>query len=412
MGLSVIPTNIGGVNIPLGQIQGPLAKLFQKSDYKNLSYPSDLATNPAMGHAVLFEIFDYTTKFQDIADKVVDTAKDAVASAQTNGTTQTVKNAVLTAQSNLNAGAVALLPSALSPLQARTYERTKKGDALTNISLFMPDTLAVNFSSNYQEVSMTDVMGSTGLVTSAITDTLAQNPSGASGYFNAIFNTPGAKQAASAAAGTALGTLPGVNGKTLTQMMQQGLNQYTNPQIQLLYKGINLRTFTLEFIMTPKDSQEAKTVKQICDAFSYYSSPGVEGFSNGSGQYLTPPQIFNISFKFLGGNGLVNSAKTIFKTALNNIGLGFLNSENPTNTVKNAAEAKIMEINDCVLQSVNIDYAPNGWAAYNDGYPIQTRLTLTFKEMQIYTKMSTAARTVDRTMRATKEKYGYDVFRE
>ena len=33
-----------------------------------------------------------------------------------------------------------------------------------------------------------------------------------------------------------------------------------------------------------------------------------------------------------------------------------------------------------------LDYAPNGWAAYNDGFPIQTRLTLQFKEMDIVTK--------------------------
>jgi hypothetical protein len=46
----------------------------------------------------------------------------------------------------------------------------------------------------------------------------------------------------------------------------------------------------------------------------------------------------------------------------------------------------VFEIGDCVLSNVNVDYAPNGWAAYNDGFPIQTRLTLQFKEMDIVTK--------------------------
>ena len=71
---------------------------------------------------------------------------------------------------------------------------------------------------------------------------------------------------------------------------------------------------------------------------------------------------------------------------MNNIGLGFLTNTDPTGRISDGAEAKIMTINDCVLQDVNIDYAPNGWAAYNDGYPIQTRLNLTFKETQMITK--------------------------
>ena len=45
-----------------------------------------------------------------------------------------------------------------------------------------------------------------------------------------------------------------------------------------------------------------------------------------------------------------------------------------------------MNIQECVLTNVSVDYAPNGWAAYNDGYPIQTTLQLQFKETQILTK--------------------------
>ena len=32
---------------------------------------------------------------------------------------------------------------------------------------------------------------------------------------------------------------------------------------------------------------------------------------------------------------------------------------------------------------MSVDYAPNGWIAYSDGSPIQTRLTLSFKETDI-----------------------------
>ena len=35
---------------------------------------------------------------------------------------------------------------------------------------------------------------------------------------------------------------------------------------------------------------------------------------------------------------------------------------------------------------MNVDYAPNGWAAYSDGSPVEIRLTLQFKELDIVTK--------------------------
>jgi hypothetical protein len=78
----------------------------------------------------------------------------------------------------------------------------------------------------------------------------------------------------------------------------------------------------------------------------------------------------------------------VFSSALSNSGLGFLNTVNPTNSISNGAEAKVMTVSDCVLTNVTVDYAPNGWAAYNDGYPIQTSLTLQFTELEMPTKNS------------------------
>ena len=52
----------------------------------------------------------------------------------------------------------------------------------------------------------------------------------------------------------------------------------------------------------------------------------------------------------------------------------------------NGSPAKIFTVNDCVLENVNIEYAPNGWAAYGDGYPVQTIISLDFKETTVYTK--------------------------
>ena len=379
MGLSVIPTNIGGVNIPLAQLQGPLAKLFQNQDPSNLLYPGDLASNPVMGHAVQFSVHDYTTGFGDMAGTATAAITDAAKTLASGGT--------VPLPSLSSAGKV--LPSLAKLVVAQTYRPITKTEALATISLFMPDTLAVTYNSNYTDVHLTDILGLKGYAGNAYQEMAQKNPTTAEDWINAI---PGnyAKGIAAGALDKLNTGLPGLlGGKAgLGDIALNGMGLATNPQTQLLYKGISLRQFTLEFIMTPKSTQEAETVRNICDTFAYFSAPGLAGNSGGApGQYLTPPQIFRIKFKFLGGNGgLIDSVTNVFTSALSNIGLGFLTTTNPTSTITNGAQAKIMVVNDCFLENVNVDYAPNGWAAYNDGYPIQTRLTLTFKENQIITK--------------------------
>jgi hypothetical protein len=379
MGLSVIPTNIGGVNIPLAQLQGPLSSLFQNQSSQNLLYPADLASNPVMGHAVQFSIFDYTSGFAtgvgEIGGNLANVGAGIVAGDA---------SAITAGAKNL--AAMVTLPSLAKVVQAKTYDRIKKGIPLANISLFMPETLAVEYTSSYDNVSLTDVLGLKGFIGNAIQD-FGGNEKQLLDKIKASPKSAYAQDAIGRAA-EALNTKV-LGGKAgLGSLVQQGLGSFTNPQLQLLYKGVALRTFTLEFILTPKSASEAKTVKDICDSFAFYSLPGLSGAAEGnSGQYLTPPQIFQIKFKFLGGNGgLIDSVTNVFKSALSNIGLGFLTTQNPTDTITKGADAKIMTINDCVLENVMIDYAPNGWAAYNDGYPIQTRLTLSFKETKIVTK--------------------------
>jgi hypothetical protein len=392
MGLSVIPTNIGGVNIPLAQLQGPLSKLFQDQSSQNLMFPSDLATNPSMGHAVFITVHDYTSGFVGDASKLASVAGEA-GTAMKNSLTSG-DSATTTISKAFVAGTTSVLnnsdtPSIANYFTAKQYNRTALEKSLANISLFMPDTLVAQHDPQYQEVNMTEVLGLKGYLGNAYQDfshggglkSLIDNS-------NTLAKSDYAKYAGSQALDIAnKSSLLGGGGAGLGAVAQQAMGSVSNPQVQLLFKGVGLRTFTLEFLMTPKNAQEAAMVKDIVDAFTFYSLPGFAGGADGkSGQFLTPPQIFKIKFKFLGGNGILDNIKNSFQSAMNNIGLGFLTSQNPSDTVKNANDAKIMSIRDCVLENMSVDYAPNGWAAYNDGYGIQTRLNLTFKEMSIMTK--------------------------
>ena len=413
MGLSTFPTNIGGVQLPFNQLEGPLASLFSTDRAENLTYPSDLASNPAMCHAVQFSVYDFTTELMNsygsgvngVLDTLSNATVDSVKTAATNMISSVTQglSSIKTGGDALNAiagGAASIAdtaPSVAKVFQSQTYAQ-KKGRFLNYISLYMPDTLVSSYNSHYDEISLTSQFGIAGKMTNAVADTISKMGSSAKDGKNwtntfkqSLTDAPG-KSLVSSAMGA---VLPG----NLGDLLGASLGVAVNPQIQLLYKGVGLRTFTLEFLFTPKDAREAETTKKIVDSFNKYSLPEL---ASQSGQFLTPPQIFDINFVFTGQSGVVGALTNVFQSAFNNIGLGFLNTTNQSQSISSSSQAKIFTIpSPCVLVDVNTDYAPNGWAAYNDGNPVQTRLTLTFKETQIVTKQ-----TYGKTSSSNSDTYG------
>jgi hypothetical protein len=377
MGFTVIPTSVGGAS--LNSVLSPLASLLTPSGgVQNLTYPSDLGSNPAMGHAVVIQAYDYTTQLEQQGTQAVNaltqtynsavSAVQQAAQADVSGAASSAGNALY----NFVRGAVASSKTVGDFFLAPTYQRIKKGNPLTTVSMFMPDSLSVQYNSSYSEVSMTQELGRGGFIGQSISDQVNQKE-----WLQSV--TPYAK---SALIGGAVSHLSG--SEVLGDVANQAFGQVSNPQVQLLYRGVDLRTFQLEFIMTPKSSAEAKTIKNICDSLTFYSLPGLAGGQEGnSGQFLTPPQLFSVQFKFLGQNGVIGNISNIISSALTNSGLGFLSS---TPDITNGNPAKTFTVGDCVLENVSIDYTPNGWATYNDGYPVQTHLTLQFKETQMLTK--------------------------
>ena len=376
MGFSVLPTNIGGVS--LNSIAGPLASLLGNgsSSTKNMLFPADLGSNPAMGHAVIFTVYDYKTgltqPFSDFGN-ALGSFGQAAYKAVTPGVTDIGQyNSLLNSAENVLSSGVNVAKNALS---AANYAPLTKGNSLSTISLFMPETMAINYNSTYEEVSLTQELGLPGMISNAYSDASKQGLQQAS--------TPYAK-AIGASLLQGLATKAGL-GSNIGGLAAQSMGVFTNPQLQLLYKGINLRTFSLSFTLTPKTKAEAETVKNICDAFAYYSLPGIAGAQTGnSGMFLTPPQVFQIDFQFLGNSGLLGKISNAIYSALNKTGLNVLLGN--SNTVSNGKPSKTFTVNDCVLEGVSIDYAPNGWSTYNDGYPVQTTLVLNFKETTMYTK--------------------------
>ena len=402
--------SINGIQLPFNQLAGPLSKLFKSEGAGNFVYPSDLTTNPALNHAIQFSIYDWDTPFSEsyntlpevagqAGQQIVQNYKKALgawqdrssAYSKEGGSTQENLQALKDSANNLINELIKFGPSALqifeSSFSATTYKPRQKSSNLATISLYLPDNLHASWDSNYNSVSMTQELGKLGFIASAADSIKNMARNGISNITAAkILEDPNTKSILSDVLGKAGGVLG--TGGNIENLTKQSLGQFVNPQMQLIYQGRDFRNFSMTFIFTPKSSAEAQTVNNIIDAFTYFSSPGVvNGDSTNPGRYLTPPQLMSVKMVFTGENGLAGSVINQLQQSLNNVGLGFLGqNQSITNVISKGQQAKIFNIKECVITNVTVDYAPNGWAAFNDGYPVQTTMTLNMMETTMFTK--------------------------
>jgi hypothetical protein len=312
--------DVNAVTTP-SPISGPLSPLdFDRNAVKILQYPSDLATNPARAHYVMI------------------TAKEVVP-------------VELSEQDGKQ-----IIDNAIKSDITQTLKPTAKNIS-SMISLYMPDTLNMQYAASYESFSLTDALGTVGRIAQTALDAAEGQKNGQSSLKNLV-SGPAALELAGNAADATVGTRGGAD------VLLRAGGYAINPQLQLLYKGIDLRSFQLDFVFTPKSKAEADTIKAIINQFTYHFLPDIRGATGGEqGQYFVMPSIFNLSFRFAG-----------------DVGVGASNSLPAGSATDNP---NLYKVGDCVLENMNVDYAPNGWASYTDGAPIQTKLTLQFKETDI-----------------------------
>jgi hypothetical protein len=246
-------------------------------------------------------------------------------------------------------GISSLGQQALSGQGLRTTRRT-----VDTVALYMPDTLAFNDSQGYSDLNMGGTLASGAM--SAIAGGIETYRAG--GDANAIGRNL-SPFLYDALTGNSL--VKGVIGENMSAFLFSATGLAKNPMMEVLYTSPQLRTFRFDFMFYPRSEAEAKEVYDIIERIRFHQAP--EYLKNSGGFYLIPPSEFDIKFMYNG-------------------------QENPN-------IPKIL--GSCVLQSVDLDYAPNGFAAYESvgqnsptkggtGTPVATRLSLTFKETTIVTK--------------------------
>lgn len=211
------------------------------------------------------------------------------------------------------------------------------------ICLYMPDNVEYKLGNKYDATSLTEALGRIGVVEAAGSDAFAallgnQTPTGTS---------PGVSEA-SAEIIKAYGA--GIVGSSFTDFALFSSGVAQNPQVELLYKSIDNRTFSFNFRFIPKNDAEAKTVLDIIKAFRFFAAPELP--KGGSGRYFIPPSEFEIEFM-----------------------------------IGTETNLKLPKIAGCVLEGIDVNYSPNRqWSTFEDGMPVEISLSLQFKEVEIMHK--------------------------
>lgn len=210
------------------------------------------------------------------------------------------------------------------------------------IALFMPEGINTNYSHSYDELSLTSSLGGMGLFLQGLA-----SKTGSAATRDA-FIMEGAASIASnftqKASDLSSALLFATTGKAV------------NPQLEMLYKSPNLRTFTFDFRLVPRNSAEASTIVGIINLLKHHSSPEIPAGT--TGRYFIPPARFEIEFY---NDQTDNPNPYLFKTK------------------------------QCVLTEMSVDYSPNGYSSFYDGAPVETRLQLQFKETVILDKFDVLA---------------------
>ena len=102
-----------------------------------------------------------------------------------------------------------------------------------------------------------------------------------------------------AIAGTAIGALGG--NVSADQLISRATGQILNPNLELLFNGVGIRTFPFSFQFFPRNRSEGQVVLDIIRTLKIEMAPSRTTKSEAKGVFIKAPSIFHLKYKK--GNG-------------------------------------------------------------------------------------------------------------
>lgn len=200
------------------------------------------------------------------------------------------------------------------------------------ITLHLEERPSVKYSANYANKEMGSLAGAMAGGGSATDSTKTGGPWGE--Y--------------AALAGLNVAKIPGAVGAgQASQLMQLSAKVTTNPFKEVFFESVDFRTFNFRYKFFPKSEQEALNVLSIIDMFKYHMHPELSQ----NGLFYIYPSEFDIKYFYRDGE-----------------------NEN------------FHKISTCVLTDMSVEYGGEQFSSFKDGnlkgMPVETTITLTFKETE------------------------------
>lgn len=229
-------------------------------------------------------------------------------------------------------GSAAIAGSTKNSTFSRPQKRLKAA-----IALHVPNQLSIKYGANWSDE---ETFGMQALISGGEAIGRALEEGGKDALSNLISSDKGV---GGIVANMALSKGPGAGA------MSAMTGLAPNPMKEQVFKGVDFRTFTMDYQFAPRDADEAKNVLDIIQAFKYHMHP--EFKSGGNFLFLYPSE-FDISYFHAGEENM-----------------------------------NIHRHTSCVLTDMDINYTPNGnFSTFKGGMPTQINVTLSFKELTILTK--------------------------
>jgi hypothetical protein len=130
----------------------------------------------------------------------------------------------------------------------------------------------------------------------------------------------------------------------VTGLLSRTQGAVTNPNMELLFNGPQLRPFSFTFRLSPRSETESKSVRSIIRFFKQGMSP----IRTESNLFLKAPHTFQIQYLH-----------------------------------KNQEHKFINKIKECALQSFNVNYTPeSNYATFTDGAMVSYEIQMQFTELE------------------------------
>ena len=339
------------------------ASIFSKYSTQNLTFPLDIeapaGANGNQGHYIQFfvneqtdEVLDYMNKdAYDAGLTFEDTPESILYIAQQMAELEILDNLVGPKRNNAisdpyGVDATRQLYASEKMNRKHTSLSVKRRPTVrmtASICMYMPPTVEVKYGADYTDTEIgtgtmlgaaayQDILAGKGLADTAV-DTLNQSRGGL-------------EEGAIRAAFGAIDLLPGFAGSREVFEMQRGFIKA--PRMELAFKGIPKREFSYEFKMMPKSAAEAAMAEKIVKKFKTMMLPEIK---DASAMRLTMPATFDIQYMHVGQEN----------SHLNKIGT-------------------------CVLTNMDVKYGGDKYKTYKDAVPMETSMTLNFKELDLITR--------------------------